>query len=61
VIDYPVIYEQADDGGWGAYSPDLPGCVAVARTKPEVERLIREAIPMHIAALHDDGTRAPAA
>lgn len=23
--EYVVIYEQADDGGWGAYIPDLPG------------------------------------
>jgi predicted RNase H-like HicB family nuclease len=61
VIDYQVIYEQADDGGWGAHSPDLPGCVAVARTKPDVERLMREAIPMHIAALHDAGASAPSA
>jgi predicted RNase H-like HicB family nuclease len=29
--DYVVTYEQAEDGGWGAYIPDLPGVVAVAR------------------------------
>jgi predicted RNase H-like HicB family nuclease len=23
--EYVLIYEQADDGGWGAYVPDLPG------------------------------------
>lgn len=26
--EYLVIYEQADDGGWGAYLPDLPGVAA---------------------------------
>ncbi len=28
VSEYIVIYEQAEDGGWGAYLPDLPGVVA---------------------------------
>jgi hypothetical protein len=32
--EYVVIYEQADDGGWGAYIPDLPGVVAVGRRAP---------------------------
>ena len=27
--EYIVIYEQADDDGWGAYLPDLPGVVAI--------------------------------
>ena len=26
--EYVVIYEQAEDGGWGAYLPDVPGVVA---------------------------------
>ena len=25
MVGYPVIVEQADDGGYGAWSPDLPG------------------------------------
>lgn len=29
---------------WSAYVPDLPGCVAAARTREETERLIQEAI-----------------
>ncbi len=24
-IQYYVVYERAEDGGWGAYVPDLPG------------------------------------
>jgi predicted RNase H-like HicB family nuclease len=27
--EYVAIYEQAEDGGWGAYLPDVPGVVAV--------------------------------
>lgn len=53
--EYLVIYEQGDDGAWGASSPDLPGCFAVGQTQQEVEQLIREAIPMHVAAMRDLG------
>jgi len=45
MTNYLVIYEMDDEGGWGAASPDLPGCVAVGDTRAEVERLIGEAIP----------------
>ena len=44
MTEYLVIYEQAEDGGWGAYLPDIPGVVAVGKTKPEVERGIAEAL-----------------
>jgi predicted RNase H-like HicB family nuclease len=40
---YSVVYKQGDTS-WGAYVPDLPGCVAVGATRAEVETLIVEAI-----------------
>ena len=33
---YVVTFEQADDGGWGAYLPDVPGVVALGATRGEV-------------------------
>ena len=36
--EYVVIFERADDGGWGAYLPDLPGVVALGTTRDEVFR-----------------------
>ncbi len=42
--EYVVIYERAEDGGWGAYLPDLPGVVALGSTREEVSRRIREAV-----------------
>jgi predicted RNase H-like HicB family nuclease len=59
VTNYLVIYEQGEDG-WGASSPDLPGCVAVAKTRVEVEGLIREAIPLHLEMMRDVGEPIPA-
>jgi predicted RNase H-like HicB family nuclease len=59
MTEYLVIYETSDQGDWGAYSPDLPGCVAVGKTKVEVEKLISEAIPMHIEMMRESGEPVP--
>jgi len=56
--DYLVIYERGPNS-WGAYVPDLPGCVAVGENREEVERLIREAIPFHIEGLRRSGEIVP--
>ena len=47
MTEYLVIYEQGDTS-WGAYSP---GVAVVADTRAEVEQLIRDAIPFHLAGL----------
>jgi predicted RNase H-like HicB family nuclease len=57
-LEYLVIYERGDKS-YGAYVPDLPGCVAVGRTKEEVSRLIREAIAGHVAAMIKEGLPVP--
>lgn len=55
---YAVIVE-AGETSYGAYVPDLPGCVAVGETKAEVLRLIQEAIEFHIEGLREDGQPIP--
>ena len=57
-VEYLVIYERGDKS-YGAYVPDLPGCVAVGRTKEEVSRLVREAIAGHVAAMIKEGLPVP--
>ena len=42
--DYLVIYERAEDGGWGAYLPDVPGVVALGVTRDDAAQGIREAL-----------------
>jgi predicted RNase H-like HicB family nuclease len=44
---------------WGAHVPDLPGCIAVGKTRGETIRLVREAIELHIQALKEDGLPVP--
>lgn len=41
---YIVIFKRAEDGGWGAYLPDLPGVVALGATRDEVADRIQEAL-----------------
>ncbi len=52
--EYVVIYEQAEDGGWGAYLPDLPGVVALGATRSAVEVSIKEAIELYIESVEDE-------
>jgi predicted RNase H-like HicB family nuclease len=57
-MQYAVIIEKSDSG-FGAFVPDLPGCVAVGETEDEVRQLIREAIEFHIDGLREDGEPIP--
>jgi predicted RNase H-like HicB family nuclease len=58
-MKYAVVVEQGETS-FGAYAPDLPGCVAVADTRDEVLKLIEEAIEFHIEGLREDGLPVPA-
>lgn len=55
---YAVVIEEGETG-FGAYVPDLPGCVAAAATRDEVIRLIQDAIEFHIEGLKEDGEPIP--
>jgi predicted RNase H-like HicB family nuclease len=55
---YTVILERGESG-WGAYAPDLPGCVAAGKNREEVLSLIREAVQFHIEGLKREGLPVP--
>jgi len=57
-MQYAVIIEKSATG-FGAFVPDLPGCVAVGETEEEVRQLIREAIEFHLDGLREDGEPIP--
>jgi predicted RNase H-like HicB family nuclease len=58
-VEYLVVVEKGPSS-YGAYVPDLPGCVAAAETRREVRKLIREGIQLHIRALREAGEPVPA-
>ena len=53
--EYVVIYEQAEDGGWGAYLPDLPGVVALGESREQVEERIAEAVAFYLEETGEAG------
>ena len=55
---YAVIIEKGENS-YGAYVPDLPGCVAVGDTVEEVKTLIKEAIEFHLEGMLEDGDKIP--
>jgi predicted RNase H-like HicB family nuclease len=55
---YLVVVEKGSTS-YGAYVPDLPGCVAAGDTKDEVLTLIREAIEFHLEGMVQDGEPIP--
>ena len=55
---YLVVVEEGPKS-FGAYVPDLPGCIAAGETREEVLTLIREAIEFHLEGLKEDGQRIP--
>lgn len=52
-MKYAIIIEKGPTS-YGAYVPDLPGCVAVGETREEARQLIAEAIEFHLEGLRDD-------
>ena len=53
MASFLVVIEKGQHS-YGAYSPDLPSCVAVGDTVEEVEQRMREAILFHLEGLRED-------
>mgnify|MGYP001236356455 CR=1 FL=1 len=52
-----VVEETA--GGFSAYAPDVPGCIATGATREEVEQLMKEAVALHLEGMREDGLSVP--
>lgn len=57
-MEYLVVIEQGPSS-FGAYVPDLPGCIAAGESREEVAILIQEAIELHIDDLNAQGKQIP--
>ena len=56
--NYTVILERSRTG-YGAYAPDLPGCIAVGSTREETVASMREAMEFHLESMIEDGDEIP--
>ena len=57
-MEYLVVVEKGKTS-YGAYVPDLPGCVAAGESRREVLKLIRDAVRLHIETLRESGQPVP--
>jgi predicted RNase H-like HicB family nuclease len=56
---YLIVIEGNNEAGFSAYAPDLPGCVAAAESRKDVEREMRDAIAFHLEGLQEAGEPIP--
>lgn len=57
-MEYPIVIER-DAEGYGAWAPDLPGCVGLADTLEGVIEDMRLAIEFHLQGMREDGDPIP--
>ena len=55
---YAIVVEKAESN-YGAYVPDLPGCVTAGRTLDEVRAMAIDALALHLQGLIEDGSPIP--
>lgn len=58
VEGYVVLIERGPQS-YGAYVPDLPGCIAVGDSSEEVVGMMRETLPVHLALMREAGEAIP--
>ena len=57
-MKYTIVIEKSPNN-YAAYVPDLPGCVATAKTREELLEEIRDVIEFHIEGMCEDGESIP--
>ena len=54
-----IVIHDAEEGGYWAEVPSLPGCVSEGETLDEVISNIKEAIDLYVEGLIEDGQPVP--
>ncbi len=58
-MEYTVLIYQAEEGGFWAEVPSLPGCYSQGETIEETMKNIKEAIEAHLLALKKEKEEVP--
>ena len=53
-MQFKVVLEPSDEGGFTAYVPSLPGCISEGDTLEDALKNIREAIALYLEPVEDD-------
>jgi predicted RNase H-like HicB family nuclease len=59
MIPYTIIIEKTPGSNYGAYSPDVGGCITVGDTIDETLEMMKEALEFHFEGLLDAGLAIP--
>ena len=57
-VKYAVVFERMPNN-YGAYVPDLPGCISTGKTWDEIQAMIQEAIALHVEGMQEHGEPLP--
>ena len=57
-MKYTVILEKGESS-YGAFVPDLPGCIAVGEDREQTLCLLKEAVAFHVEGLLAEGLPVP--
>ena len=58
-IQLTVVFEAAEEGGYIARVPSLPGCMTQGETLAEAEEMVKDAIKAHFASMKKHGESVP--
>ena len=58
-MKYVYVIEQANDGSYSAYVPDLPGCTTSGESVEEIRRNIKDAVDTYIESLREHNEPIP--
>ncbi len=56
ILEYTVIFEPAEEGGYVVSVPALPGCITQGETFEEAIAMIKDAMEGYLAVLKEEGS-----
>lgn len=59
MANYTAIFEQAEDGSWGGYFPDLPVILVNGTSLAEVQENARTGLEMWVEDMKEQGLPIP--
>jgi len=59
-MEYTILIHKAEEGGFWAEVPALPGCFSQGETVEDTITNTKEAIELHISCMKEDGEEIPA-
>lgn len=59
ILNYTVIFEKAEEGGYVAFVPSLSGCMTQGETFEETKENVKDAISGYLEVLKKDGEEFP--